>query len=198
MARVDASGVAQGIGPPWFRRALVAFACLYLIEFGLGSNGWGALGKALPATRFFVQGACLFPDAPDAAIEYRVEAWSCARNRFEELDYRPDFPMHSDDKESRFFRTASFYRQNRPVMHALEAFLVARHNERVARGDDILPSGLIGGIRVSSVRVPFPPPGQPIERYRYRPLSYFPESYRKGWYHTSTSRQERWCAGQTP
>jgi hypothetical protein len=198
MIESDGARIAQGVGPAWFRRLLVLLAGVYLVEFALGSNGWGLLGNALPATRFFMQGACLFPDAPDVAVEYRVEAWSCARHRFEELDYRPDFPMHRDDKENRFFRTASFYRQNRAVMRALEAFLIGRHNERVTRGDDVAPPGLIGGIRVSSVRVPFPPPGQRIERYRYRPLTEYPEAYRKAWYHTPVSRQERWCAGETP
>jgi hypothetical protein len=190
--------VAQGVGPTWFRRLLVPLACVYMIELALGSNGWGVLGNVVPAGKFFMAGACLFPEASDAAIEYRVEAWSCARGQFEAFDYRPDFPMHRDDKESRFYRTASFYRQNRQVMHALESFLIARHNERVARGEDVSPSGLMGGIRLWSVRVPFPAPGQPVERYSFRPLSDFPESYRKSWYFTPPSRRTRWCAGGTP
>jgi hypothetical protein len=198
MARSDAPSVAQGVGPSWFRRLLVPLSCVYLLEFALGSNGRGIVGSFLPSARFFMQGACLFPEAQDAAIEYRVEAWSCARDRFEELDYRPDFPMHSEDKESRFVRAANFYRQNRQVMHALEAFLITRHNERVARGDQLSLPGAIGGIRLLSLRIPFPSPGQAVERYRFRPLTEFPESFRKTWYHTSASRQQRWCAGETP
>ena len=191
---VQTSRAAQGLGPTWFRRLLVPLACAYLAEFALGSNGWGLLDTLLPPTRFFTQGACLFPEASDAAIEYRVEAWSCSRARFEPFDYRPDFPMHRDDKESRFYRAASFYRQNREAMHALERFLIARHNERFSRGDDVAPLGMIGGIRLSSVRVPFPAPGERIERYRFRPLADFPQSYKKIWYYTPTSRRERWCA----
>jgi hypothetical protein len=193
-----AARVAEGFGPLWFRHLLVPLAFAYLLEFALGSNGWGVVGKALPAGRFFMQGACLFPDAAEAAIEYRVEAWSCARAQFEELDYRPDFPSHRDDKENRFYRAASFYRQNRQVMHSLEAFLIARHNERVARGEDTAPAGLIGGIRLWSVRVPFPRPGLPVARYQFLPFSGFPESYRKSWYYTSIARRERWCAGGIP
>src|SRR5450432_3771396 len=198
MTKVTAPRVAEGWGPRWFRLLLIPLSCLYFAELALGSNGWAVLGSAVPATRFFTQGACLFPEASDAAIEYRVEGWSCARQRFEELDYRQDFPMHAGDKESRFYRMASFYHQNRQVMHALEAFLIARHNERAARGDDTAPAGLIGGIRLTSVRVPFPAPGQPVERYRYRRLADYPESYHKAWYYTPSSRKLRFCAGDTP
>jgi len=198
MTNVDAARIAQGFGPTWFRRSLIPVACAYLVELALGSNGWGIVGNGLPAARFFTQGACLFPEASEAAIEYRIEAWSCARGRFEELDYRPDFPSHRDDKESRFYRAASFYRQNRQVMHALEEFLIARHNERVARGEDASPAGLIGGIRLWSVRVPFPQPGEHVARYQFRPLTDFPEAYRKSWYYTSVARRERQCAGSTP
>ena len=195
MISAGAPLVAQGFGPTWFRRLLIPLACAYLIELALGSNGWGVVGNTLPAARFFTQGACLFPEASEAAIEYRVEAWSCARERFEELDYRPDFPSHRDDKENRFYRAASFYRQNRQVMRALEEFLIARHNERVARGEDASPAGLIGGVRLWSVRVPFPPPGQHVAPYQFRLLKDFPESYRKSWYYTSVARRERRCAG---
>jgi hypothetical protein len=194
----SAARVAQSFGPIWFRRLLVPLACVYLAELALGSNGHAIIGDAVPGGRFFMAGACLFPEASDAAIEYRVEVWSCERKRFENFDYRPYFPMHRDDKENRFYRTASFYRQNREVMHALESFLIAHHNESVSRGDDAPPPGMIGGIRVWSVRVPFPAPGQHVERYAYRPLSDFPESYRKSWYFTSPSRRSTWCSGQTP
>jgi hypothetical protein len=193
-----ASSIAQNFGPTWFRRSLIPIACAYLVELALGSNGWGVVGDTLPAARFFTQGACLFPEASEAAIEYRIEVWSCSRKRFEELDYRPDFPSHRDDKENRFYRAASFYRQNRQVMHALEEFLIARHNERVARGEDASPAGLIGGIRLWSVRVPFPQPGEHVARYQFRPLTDFPESYRKSWYYTSVARRERKCAGSAP
>jgi hypothetical protein len=191
-----AAQVAIGWGPPWFRRASVFAAGLYLFELAFGSNGWSPVSDStLGPMRFFSQGACLFPEAADFAIEYRVEAWSCARQRFEALDYRPDFPMHANDKESRFYRVANFYHSNRKVMHALEAYLIQRHNERVARGDDVTPSGLIGGIRLLSLRIPFPPAGQKIERYRYRQLAEYPDSYRKEWYFTPVSRRVHPCTG---
>jgi hypothetical protein len=198
MDSAQARLVARGPGPLWFRRSLVPVACLYMAEFALGSNGWGGVGSALPSARFFMQGACLFPEAPDVAIEYRLEVWSCERRRFEELDYRHDFPMHADDKENRFHRLASFYRQNRQAMHALEAFVVARQNARVARGENVTRAGMIGGVRIASLRVPFPPPGDHVERYRFRALREFPEEYRKYWYFTPPSRRERWCAGDNP
>ncbi|HEX3852797.1 MAG TPA: hypothetical protein VHW01_17660 [Polyangiaceae bacterium] len=188
--------IAVGWGPLWFRRLMIVAAGVYLLELALGSNGWAPISESsLGPLRLFSQGACLFPEASDFAIEYRLEAWSCSRHDFEALDYRPDFPMHASDKESRFYRVASFYRSNRKVMRALERYIVERHNERVARGEDVSPAGMIGGIRLVSLRIPFPAPGQSIERYRYRPLGEYPESERKEWYYTPVSNRARLCTG---
>jgi hypothetical protein len=186
--------VAVGWGPVWFRRSSVFVAAAFLLELALGSNGWAPIPDSdLGPLRLFSEGACLFPDASDFAIEYRVEAWSCQRQRFEELDYRTDFPMHASDKESRFYRVASFYHSNRQVMRVLEAYLLQRHNERVVRGEEVTPPGAIGGIRVLSLRIPFPPPGQKIERYRFLPLASYPASYRKEWYYTPLSKRPELC-----
>ncbi|HTA91901.1 MAG TPA: hypothetical protein VK745_20105 [Polyangiaceae bacterium] len=186
--------VAVGWGPTWFRRLSVFVAGAFLLELALGSNGWAPIPDAdLGPLRLFSEGACLFPDAAEFAIEYRVEGWSCARQRFEALDYRPYFPMHESDKESRFYRVASFYHSNRKVMRVLEAYLLQRHNERVARGEDVQPLGMIGGIRVLSLRIPLPAAGQKIERYHYLPLTAYPDSYRKEWYYTQASRRPELC-----
>lgn len=186
--------VAVGCGPVWFRRLSVFAAGAFLLELALGSNGWAPIpDSGLGPLRLFSEGACLFPDASEFAIEYRVEAWSCVRQRFEELDYRADFPMHASDKENRFYRVASFYRSNRQVMRVLEAYFLQRHNERVARGEDVTPSGAIGGIRLLSVRVPFPATGEKIARYRYLPLVSYPASYRKDWYYTPVPRRPELC-----
>jgi hypothetical protein len=184
---------ATGWGPPWLRRALVAAALLYLALILARAVGIRGIERAVPpSVRFFTQAACLFPQAALLSTEYRVEGWSCRQGRFVELDHRAYFPLRSDDKESRFQRLGFFYRRNRVVMEALDNFLVERQS-RAAPGTPAGDLGTIGGIRFSSLRVPFPPPGAKVERYQFRPLSEIPQRQRYPWYQTGPERRRDRC-----
>lgn len=188
-AAEDVGPVVPGWGPWWLRAALVVVAGLYLFVLALANTG-SNISKGLPAVpRYFTQVACLFPRAALMGIEYRVEGWSCDQQAWVPLDHRPDFPLHSDHKESRFHRLGSFYRRELPVMQALDAYLVRRNAARGVR---------IGGIRYSSLRIPLPPVGGAIERYRWKPLDAFPAEYRKGWYETGRINRTARCAPETP
>src|SRR5205823_7427999 len=75
---------------------------------------------------FFTEATCLFPRSDTFAIEYRLEVWSCSK-QWQEIDFRPYFPIQPDDKESRFQRLAYFYDRNRPAMQALDNYISSGH-----------------------------------------------------------------------
>ena len=160
----------------------------YLFTMLAGSVG-ATWPRQLPAPfLYFTQVACLFPKAARMAIEYRVEAWSCADQAFTELDATPYFPIHANNKESRLHRTGFFYRREREVMEALESYLVERVNRDAASGEEI------GGIRLSSVRHPLPAiDARPVPRFRPKPLAELPKKQVKAWFYTPVSRRERQC-----
>jgi hypothetical protein len=148
---------------------------------GAGSS----LHRVLPRPfLFFCQIAALFPHAATHSIEYRAQGYTCS-NRVVELDLRPYFPIHADDKENRFDRAMYFYRQERTVMQALEAFVRREHN----RSDP----DKIGGVSFMSLRIPLPAPGSPFPRYRRLPLADYPAEYRKVWYVTPHDTVLRRC-----
>jgi hypothetical protein len=183
-------------GPRWLRIAVAIAGSIYLASVFLGSAGCPAPADTLPRpVLYFTQVACLFPRAATRAIDYRLSGYSCADQRFQELDHRVYFPIHPDDKENRFHRVGHFYRRNRTVMNALEDHIVERHNQRVARGE--VPGdgvdGAIGGILLESLRIPLPAPGTAVERYRRVPLAEIPNEWRKRWYYTPVSRRRDQC-----
>ena len=183
--------VATGWGPRGFRLALaVAAAAYYAMLFVASDCG---LSERVPGpVRFFAQAACLFPEALETAIEYRAEVWSCRERKFVPFDPRPDFPIRAEDKESRFQRLGHFYRRIAPVMEALDAFLVERHNARAEPVDGV--DGPIGGMRFLSLRMPIPAPGQPAARYVYDPLGLPPPgSEQKPWFMTAGSTRAKRC-----
>jgi len=137
---------------------------------------------------FFTEATCLFPDAGVYTIEYRLEGWSCPRQRWEPLDPRAYFPIEADDKESRFQRLGHFYQQSRPAMHALDDWIAARHDTT----DDAI-AGPIGGIRVFKWIHAIPPPGTWVERYVYRPLEPVPARERKDLYWTKATERKTRC-----
>ena len=97
-------GLAQPWAPRWLRRVSVALAVAFLSLLWLDAVGAGT-SRALPLSlRPFVQVAQLFPNAAENVIEWRILGFRCATGKFEELDVRPFFPIHADDKESRFER----------------------------------------------------------------------------------------------
>src|SRR5690606_36832276 len=105
-----------------------------------------------------VQTTRLFPTASRAAIDYRLEVWDCDSLQFREIDAVRHFPMHPKDKENRFQRIGHFYRQHRTVMRALEHYIIEKESSQGG-------AGRVGGIRVSSLRIPFSEPGGPVVRW---------------------------------
>ncbi|MBX3157667.1 MAG: hypothetical protein KF773_16970 [Deltaproteobacteria bacterium] len=168
--------IARGPGGRHVRRVLVVIAVLY----------FAALIKSPPqikglyAVTFFSQATCLFPEAASYAIEYRLETWSCAERRWNPIDPRPFFPIEADSKESRFQRIAYFYQQSRPVLNALDAWLV-----------DQLPGA--GGIRLVKYLRPLPAPGTPAPHYTYTPLDPVPDEHRRDLYWTRGNDRAARC-----
>lgn len=176
--------VARGFGSPWFRVVLVVLALGY----------FAALVKRLPDARwirpvaFFTQATCLFPHASSFRTEYRLSAWSCTEQQWLPVDVRAYFPMHAGNKESRFYRAAHFYKRNRTVMNALEDYVVSRHPSM----DDGV-TGPIGGIRLSQISLPLPPPSSPVARYAFDPLAPLPTDHVTHRYYTPSSRRKARC-----
>jgi hypothetical protein len=190
--------VARGPGPTWLRWALVVVAFLYFVGLLTCSSGWKTVPQSpvLKQVGFFVEAAGLFPKADVISFEYKLEAWSCERRRWEKMDPRPYFPIEADNKESRFQRLVWFFRKSanlRTVMNALDEYVVAHH----AGADDAV-SGVIGGIRVYEVWRDLPPPGETTARYAYAPLRPLqPNEQRKDIFNTRTSVRKQRCKART-
>ena len=189
------------------RWILAAIASAYLAGVWLDGVGSTLPSSILPRSlNYFLQVSALFPYAALASIDYRAEGWVCPNGadgangvsgKWEEIDTRPYFPIDADNKENRFQRVMHFYRDNRPTMHALEAYLIEAHNE--GRADDGIPRDVpIAGVRFSSLRIPLPQPGEHLTRSERLPLSEYPESERQLFYHTRRSKLEARCAGEHP
>ncbi len=194
----DQDDVARGLGPPWFRAALVALALAYYLTLSLIDHARRIVPPRIVA--FFTQTTQLFASSDENVIEYHLEGWSCARLRWEPMDPRPYFRVHADDKESRFQRVAYFYDRDpgkkgkwmRPVMRAMERYLIDEH---AAGGDDGV-EGPIGGIHVfkSETAIPDPDDAGSIDRYEYRPLDKIAEKDQIELFHTPESKRNKQCA----
>jgi hypothetical protein len=188
-----ADGPKPKLAPPWAPRRLRQIASilagLYIFAVWLDAAGNGAADPALPLPlRFFVQEAALFPHAARDVIEWRAEAWFCDKERFEELDVRPYFPIRRDDKESRFYRAMFFHLHQRKVLRELDRFIAREQNHAH-------PEARIGGVMLLSLRIPIPPPGTPETRYQRLPLADYPPSVeRHYWYATDKAEREQRCA----
>ena len=181
---LNEEGEARGPGPRWFRRLLALGAALYLGGISLDAAGV-PLHRIVPRPLlYFLQVARLFPHAVPLRTEYRAEAYACADRTWRELDVRPFFPLRANDKENRFDRAMFFYRHEPVVMQALDEYLVASNNRQGAR---------IGGVLLLSLRLPIPPAGQVVERYRRKPLDEYGAEYRKYWYSTSAALRRERC-----
>jgi hypothetical protein len=166
------------------RVALRTLAGAYLLGVWLDGSGTGIPASVLPReANYFVQVAALFPFAALTSIDYRAEGFVCKEGAWMELDTRPYFPIDPDDKENRFNRVMHFFRENRRTMTALDSYLVENHNS-AAHEDGIRRDRGIGGVRLLSLRIPLPSPGDRLERVSRRPLSSYPEEQRKVFYHT--------------
>jgi hypothetical protein len=175
------------------RGALRVLAGAYLLSVWLDGSGSGIPASVLPReANYFVQVAALFPLAAVTSIDYRAEGFVCGEGTWLELDTRPYFPIDPDDKQNRFNRVMHFFRENRKTMNALDWYLVENHN--LGRWQDGIPRDrAIGGVRLLSLRIPIPSPGDRLERVSRRPLSSYPEEQRKVFYHTPRSKLAERC-----
>ena len=159
----------------------------------LDGVGSGVPASVLPrAANYFVQVAALFPRAAVASIDYRAEGFVCSEGAWRELDTRPYFPIDPDDKENRFNRVMHFFRENRKTMTSLDSYLVDNHNS-AKHEDGIPPARAIGGVRLLSLRIPLPSPGDRLQRVSRQPLSFYPEDQRKVFYYTPRSKLAERC-----
>ena len=187
--RRQSGDIALSPGPAWWRLALTAAAAFYIGAVFIEGSG-GHLDRIVyRPILYFCQIAALFPRAATHRIEYRAEGLPCDGPAFE-VDVRPFFPMHADDKESRFDRALHFYRNDRPTMEALEKYVMSAYNR--SNPDKI------AGLVLLSLRVPIPSPGSSFPRYARAPLADFPAEQRKVWYATSRHVVDRRCKGSDP
>ncbi len=171
-------------GSPGFRRALVALGVAYIAAMFSEAVGWQLHGLIWRPILFFCQIAALFPTAATHSIEYRAQGYTCG-NRVVEVDVRPFFPIHADDKESRFDRAMYFYRTDRTTMEALESYVLGEYNRNEL--------DKIGGVVFLSLRIPVPQPGSAFPRYERKPLTDYPSEQRKVWYFTPHETVQKRC-----
>jgi hypothetical protein len=189
--------VAQSFRSPIVTSLLTWISVFYFACIWLDAAHSKLPRRWLPSfVTYFTEAAALFPNAAQAIIDYRVEGWECSEQRWREIDPRVDFPIDADSKENRFYRALHFFRQNRPVMQALEVYLIERHNARArAAREDV---GVIGGVRTLSLRLPVPEPGEHVERFGRQPIDAHPASQRHNWYWTPASRRAQNCGVPSP
>jgi hypothetical protein len=177
--------------------AIRVVAVVYLAGVWLNGAGIPLTARFLPKTfDYFLYVAALFPIASTAASEYRAEAYVCSDGKWREIDVRPYFQVHADDKESRFQRALYFYHDNKPTKLKLDQYIVDAHAAGTVE-DGIAAGQKIGGVRFLVVRVPIPPLGS-IERYRHRPLTEVPRDERSGFYQTSAAKIRERCGIEAP
>jgi hypothetical protein len=185
---VEPIAIEPSPGPRWLRIALVVSGALYISAVFCEAVGSRLYNFVYQPVLFFAQIAALFPRAATHGIEYRAEGYTCS-GRVVEIDVRPFFPIHSDDKENRFDRAMHFYREDKPTMQALEAYVMGHYNHTEA--------DKIGGVIFLSLRVPIPPPGTPFPRYERVPIADHPKEQRKVWYVTPHELVLERCKGAT-
>jgi hypothetical protein len=77
-------------------------------------------------------------------------------------------------------------------MRALDGYLVDGH--AAGRVDDGIPhERALGGVRLLSLRIPIPKPGEALARVQHLPLSSYPEEQRHYFYHTPRSLIAKRC-----
>jgi hypothetical protein len=173
--------------------ALRVLAAAYLAGVWLDGSGTTLPSRVLPHTlNYFLQIAALFPRAATKSIDYRAEAYVCREHAWTEIDTRPYFRVDAEEKENRFHRAMQFYREEATAMHALDAYLVDAHGSG-GHDDGVPHDAAIGGVRLMSLRIPLPKPGDALERVRRKPLADYPEDERHVFYHTPKSTLRERC-----
>ena len=175
--------------PTWLRRVTTAIGAVYLLAIWLDGVGVRRANRVLPLPlHLFVQVAELFPNASPDSIEWRARVWSCALERFDEIDVRPFFPIRRDDKESRFDRAMFFYHRHPAVLKALDLYITSAENR-------LHPEARVGGLMLLSLEVPIPPLGAPGPRHERLPItSYSPSVGRRYWYTTGIEERRQRCS----
>ncbi|HVY48531.1 MAG TPA: hypothetical protein VHB21_21730 [Minicystis sp.] len=185
--------------------ALTALGAAFLALVFMDAAGWDQLTLRVPRPlHYFAQIATLFPRADGATTEYHAEAWVCRDRRWVEVAVEPFFPIDAGEKENRFARILHFYprdARDRPVMNALDDFLVDHLNERAreiaARGGG--PGAeLVGGVRFSRLSIPIPALGAPVARYARHPLADSPPAWKHDKYWTRLSKRRERCTAFDP
>jgi hypothetical protein len=157
-------------GSPFVRRSLVVIAALFLLAvFSEGVWPAGLTRIVYQPILLFCQMAALFPKAATHSIEYRAQGYTCS-GPVKEIDLRPYFPIHADDKENRFSRAMHFVRGEPTAMDALEAYVMREYNRDA--------TDKIGGVSFIGLYVPIPALGTPFSRNTRLPLSDFPKEVR--------------------
>jgi hypothetical protein len=195
---VERQRVASPLGPRWLRRTLAVFAVLYALTILLDASGARTYKVVPRPLLYFAQIAALFPDEAKMAIEFRVEGFLCADGKYHEIDERPLFAIHRDDKENKFFRAMSFYfdtetkhskytKLNHMVLTALADYIVRGYD----RDPDASP---IGGAMLLSLRERIPKPGEKFPRFTRTPLESHPTDEHKVWFITPPLAAQKRCA----
>jgi hypothetical protein len=173
-----------------FTLAMAAIAGLYMGSLWLTAVGSSLPGKVMPrSVVFFTEVAGLFTFATRAVTDYRVEGWSCAEQRWVELDEQGWFPTNADNKGSRFHRVFGFHRKNHVVMRALEDFVVAKNNASPEHA-------AIGGVRFVGLSIPIAKLEGPVPPFERKPLSAYPAKLKSTIHATPESRALATCALQ--
>lgn len=187
----------ENFGPPLLRKLLLLAALGYLLLILLNVTRSGWVYRWIPGPpRYFSQIAALFPSSKINDVEYRAEGWDCQEGLFLEIDTRPFFPIHADNKENRFSRAMHLFRHHNRVKSRLAAYVAARHNARIADNPSVAAEGepgRVGGVRLVVGLTPIPPVSAGAKRYRRLPLSVFPWEQRRIWYEPSAKSLWNGC-----
>jgi hypothetical protein len=175
--------VANGFGPRELRLGLCAVAFVYFALLMRHPQDKTFLHQVT----WFTEATGLFPQADRFAVDYRLEAWTCADQQWHPLDPTPYFQIQADDKESRLQRVAHFYKRERVVMRAVDEYVYKGH---LAGGDDGI-SGPIGGVKLVMIKKPIPPVGGEVERYHFDPLAPIPADAEELFYAPKSLREKR-------
>jgi hypothetical protein len=175
--------IAPSPGPYWLRRLLAVLGGIYVVLVF-----YEAVGRQYSAL-YFCQIAKLFPGATLHVFENKAQGIRCG-GQIVDIDVRPFFPIHADDKESRFDRAIYFYSGDAPTMQALDSYIVREYNRS--------EPDKIGGVVLTQLKTPVPSPGTDFPRFERKPLSDYPEKERHVLYKTPKRILEPRCQKGEP
>ena len=161
--------VAPSPGPPLLRLALTIASALYIgAVFIEGAGGHLDRLVARPSSSSANRRALSARRHPPHRIPGRGPPLPRSGRRGRRTSL---FPIHADDKESRFDRALHFYRSDCPTMEALESYVRSGYNRQA--------SEKIAGVVFLSLRVPIPQPVAPLPATNARRSLISPKSSAK-------------------